>query len=86
MKIQDILLATVMYLDTFEFPEEVWLEFKDTVRDEDDFPEHDEDIRSEYAEDFYEWLRQNHDSDPRITQTSTNKILNGEPQSIEWKL
>ena len=86
MKIHDTLLATVKYLETYEFPEEVWLDFKDTVRDEDGFPEHEEDIRFMYSEEFYEWLNENFENDSRIIKTSSDKIINGEAGDIEWEL
>jgi hypothetical protein len=85
MKLVLPLVATVHYQDWYEFPEDVWLDFKDTVRDNSDFPDHDEDIRFEYDEDFYEWLgEQMNSGDTRITKHGSNQIINGDYQSLEW--
>lgn len=79
------LVASVLYKQSYTFPTEVWLEFKDTVRDDSDFPDHDEDIRFEYGDDFYDWLEERFlNGDTRISIEEKENMLDGEYQALEW--
>lgn len=73
------------YIADYDFPKEVWLEFKDTVRDSDDFPDHDEDIKFEYREEFLDWLIERVEGgDSRITVSDTSEDMAGDTTAIEW--
>jgi hypothetical protein len=85
MKITSTVTRYGAYITEYGFSEEVWLEFKDTVRDDNDFPDHDDDIRMEYEDEFLEWLRDRFVlGDARITCTDHSPEMTGDTTEIEW--
>lgn len=85
MKLISKLVANSVYHTDYIFPEEVWLDYKDTVRDNSDFPDHDEDIRFEYGYDFMCWLEEQIVAgDNRITTEERTEIINGDYKDMEW--
>jgi hypothetical protein len=85
MKITSTTTRYGAYITEYDFSEEVWLEFKDTMRDDADFPDHDDDIRFEYQDEFVEWLQEQlAEGDTRITTAHDSPEMTGDTTKIEW--
>jgi len=84
MKIVSELISKVVYKTYYLFPDELWEQFKDTIRDEHDI-EDDEEIRYEFNYDFMCWLEEQLASgDNRITTEESEEMINGDYKYVKW--
>lgn len=81
MKIRKSYTVTAVEYETFTYTEELWLEFKDTIRDEFATEMHDEDIRVEWQDEFIDWLVETGNTEYEMYKD----VIDSELIDTEWE-
>lgn len=58
MKLSRCYQITKQESEQLEFPDELWQTFKDSKRDDEYYPDHEDNVRYEYEDEFIDWLHQ----------------------------